>query len=682
MIEPKHLEDVQNIDKTIIMRRFTLLLTGFISAATFAQSLSGNVSMAETNESVGYGNVDIYQGEKLIASVLTDAMGNFNVALDTGTYRCVVNYAGNTPVEKNIRVVSDEVSDFGMERDPSYKPVAIYTESLTESYGTYYRGDMEMEEVSVHRSKDRGGSGRMDKGKAVFRESRGVGGSEAKYSRSVSGEGSTMVKPPGLSLHGEYDSDGSARSGALTAGEVNDFSKWDMWQDLTSDELRSYAEGWKIQPVGRYTLMLQSQSGLPLADAKVTLTTDLKEVYAARTDNTGKAELWANLNGKAPESSQYDMKIDYRGQKAKLRNVKPFSESINHHMMAVDCNEMNTVDIAFVVDATGSMGDELSYLKAEMNDVIFTSKQISSKLNFRFANVFYRDINDSYVVRTMDFNRVLSESVQFINGQNASGGGDYEEAVELGLDTAIHSLNWSEEARTRIVFLILDAPPHNTEPNRAKLEQLIRDGARKGIRIVPVGASGINKATEYLMRSMAIGTNGTYTFLTDHSGIGNAHIEPSTDDYKVETFNDLMVRVLKSYTYMPDCEQTIPDLDLDYPDSIVVINGRDTSEMDSLTQAQRDSIQNANSGGGSITPPIVRWVYYPNPTNGIINIKADVDIEELFLTDLTGKLLQSITNMSKDRVYQMDLSPYPVGLYLLRYEHEGNWISGRVVLHP
>ena len=103
--------------------------------------------------------------------------------------------------------------------------------------------------------------------------------------------------------------------------------------------------------------------------------------------------------------------------------------------------------------------------------------------------------------------------------------------------------------------------------------------------------------------------------------------------------------------------------------------------MDSLTQAQRDSIHNTVNNGIEVKPAIT-WRYYPNPTNGIINIKADIDIDEIFLTDLTGKLLQSLTRMKKDRVYQMDLSIYPVGLYLLRYEHEGEWISGKVVLHP
>jgi len=341
---------------------------------------------------------------------------------------------------------------------------------------------------------------------------------------------------------------------------------------------------------------------------------------------------------------------------------------------------VNAVDIAFVVDATGSMGDELMYLQAEMNDVIFKAKQISDKLDFHFANVFYRDMGDEYATQKMDFTRVLSESVEFVDAQSAGGGGDYEEAVELALDTAINNLAWTASARSRILFLILDAPPHNNEANRQKMETLMRQAADKGIRIVPVGASGINKATEYLMRTLAIGTNGTYTFLTNHSGIGNAHIEPSTDEYKVETFNDLMVRVLKSYTYMPDCEQNIPDLNLNYPDSVVVVENQvDSLGVDSLNVANIDSLR-IDSLNTINTITEIEWSYFPNPTAGILNIKPGTDIDELFITDLSGKLLQSVTRLEKDRIIQVDLSAYTTGIYLIRYMHEGHWITGKVVL--
>ena len=49
------------------------------------------------------------------------------------------------------------------------------------------------------------------------------------------------------------------------------------------------------------------------------------------------------------------------------------------------------------------------------------------------------------------------------------------------------------------------------------------------------------------MRQIAILTGGTYVFITDHSGIGNSHLEPSIGKYKVEFLNELMARVIKKY---------------------------------------------------------------------------------------------------------------------------------------
>lgn len=607
-----------------------------------AQSISGNLNSASTNAYLGYGNVDIYKGDKLVASVLTDKLGNFNVSLDTGTYKCVVNYSGYKTETRTIRVRSDEKADFKIAEDPS-KPRFEPSPST------------EMREAE----------------RKAFGEAP-VGLHFATPVMDGDGIGRGRIGYDDYFKEGVPQMGGS--SGKLTAGEINDFSKWKQWQDIAATELTQFQTTWNIAPKGRYTLSLHTPSGIPLADALVHLRMrDGRSLFSSRTDNTGKAELWLTIRNEVPviDGGLY-LDIEYKGMKIPLKHVKPFEQEINHLNLDISCEQSQNVDVAFVVDATGSMGDELSYLQAEMNEIIYQTKQISNSLNFRFANVFYRDLgaNELYTTRKMDFNRILSESVSYITQQSAGGGGDYEEAVETALDTAINSLSWSEEARARILFLILDAPPHNNPEIQSKLERLIRQAAAKGIRIVPIGASGINKSTEYLMRSLALGTNGTYTFLTDHSGIGNPHIAPSTDKFDVELLSQVLVRILKSYTYMPDCQQQLPELQLTYPDSLVVYP---TDSADTVTPqlTPNDSIPD---------PTKIRWSYYPNPTDGVINIVADIDIKELYITDLSGKVLQVLNNLEKGRVTQVDLSAYATGIYLIRYPVGKSWLSGKVVL--
>lgn len=637
--------------------KLTLLIALLFNLVSYSQSLNGNFSSAESEEALSYGNVDVYSNGKLVASVITDRMGNFHIPLDSGKYTCVVNYSGYKPITKDIIVKSDEVSNFKAEADKSkkqYAPKVLETAPVVNGLGsTTVTG-------STHSwSTDR--EARDDDGE-VLEVRKAIG--------SVPITHGILAEPP-------VGSKNTGTSGALTAGEINDFSKWKLWQDIAKSELATYQSAWNIAPKGRYTLMLQSTTGLPLADAKVTLMEGRTSRFVTRTDNTGKAECWLTIKNETPEvKAALSFKVEYKGQVKTVEKVTAFEESLNHLALQVQCEQTEVVDIAFVVDATGSMGDELNYLKAEMNDIVYKSKQISNSLNFRFANVFYRDkgVNELYHTRKMDFNRVLTESVAYIDEQYAGGGGDYEEAVEDALDTAINTLSWSAEARTRILFLILDAPPHNNPEIQAKLQRLIGQAAEKGIRIVPIGASGINKSTEYLMRTLALGTNGTYTFLTNHSGIGGYHIEPSTDKYDVETLNDLVVRILKSYTYMPDCDQQLPDIGTEIPDSIVQVP--DTNNVTST-----DSVPERDSLGNVIPDQVhITWSYYPNPTNGIVNIVSDADIEELYITDFSGKVLQIIGKIEANRVMQVDLSQYATGIYLIRYPQGEKWISGKVIL--
>ena len=118
---------------------------------------------------------------------------------------------------------------------------------------------------------------------------------------------------------------------------------------------------------------------------------------------------------------------------------------------------------------------------------------------------------------------------------------------------ALNSAGWDDNARARIAFLILDAPCHEDSATLALLHDQILNAASLGVRIVPVVCSGIGESGEYLLRAMALATNGTSFFLTDDSGIGHTHLKPTTDSLKVEHLNDMLVRTIVEFSYMPDC---------------------------------------------------------------------------------------------------------------------------------
>ncbi|ULQ53845.1 hypothetical protein [Flavihumibacter fluvii] len=93
----------------------------------------------------------------------------------------------------------------------------------------------------------------------------------------------------------------------------------------------------------------------------------------------------------------------------------------------------------------------------------------------------------------------------------------------------------------------MDAPPHYDPVVIEEVHKYIATASKKGIKIIPITASGIEKDTEFLMRYFSIATNGTYVFITNHSGIGNEHMEASVGQYDVEYLNNLMVRLIGKY---------------------------------------------------------------------------------------------------------------------------------------
>jgi hypothetical protein len=336
--------------------------------------------------------------------------------------------------------------------------------------------------------------------------------------------------------------------GQITAAEWNDLNEWDFWLNLgQNEEFNKAQENWKFYLTERYSFLVKDSKSDPLVDCELTLKNLKGDVlWKSRTDNEGKAELWLNANG--GDNNSPTVAVGYMNQEVTIVDPKPFEEGINEVIFAFEGIRELNADILFVVDATGSMGDEISYLKSELLDVIGRVKDLNAQLSLRVGSVFYRDEGDDFLTRVSPFSTNLNETLGFINNQQAGGGGDYEEAVHTALNTAITQLNWSDNSRARLLFLLLDAPPHYTGPIVNDLNTIISNAAEKGIKIIPISASGVNKDTEFLFRFFAAATNGTYVFITNDSGIGGEHIEATVGDYEVELLNDLIVRLITKYT--------------------------------------------------------------------------------------------------------------------------------------
>lgn len=333
-------------------------------------------------------------------------------------------------------------------------------------------------------------------------------------------------------------------AGMLTGGEWNDNDHWDFWEGLYSSnnygvDWSGYREEWRTGLECRAAVTVTDSSGAPVSGAEVQ-----GIGYSAVTDNKGRAYLFCKESQLAGGPSEFT--VTYNGGSQTFSGIVGSDSEFTFALDGEAAPAAKTLDLMIMCDTTGSMGDELEYLKAELEDVVTRIKQENANIPVRISVNFYRDEGDEYVVREFPFTTDLDAAVRAISEQSADGGGDTPEAVHTALNSAVNSHDWGEDS-IKVMFLVLDAPPHEDAQIIDEVVKHTRTAAEKGIRIVPVAASGVEKSCEYLLRSMAIMTGGTYTFLTDDSGIGYSHTEPTIGAYDVEKLNDMMVRIAGEY---------------------------------------------------------------------------------------------------------------------------------------
>jgi len=337
------------------------------------------------------------------------------------------------------------------------------------------------------------------------------------------------------------------QNGLLTAGEWNDHDNWDFWRNLINSADYSHNNtNWGFYLQKRISVSVKDKSGIALNNIKVVLEdVQGEKVWEARTDVFGKAELFSDIFGKNYSGLKIIVGND-KSTSTEIKNIK--EDALNTVTLNTSQQKFSDIDIMFVVDATGSMGDEIEFLKKDLTNILSKVNVTVPELSPRVGMVFYRDMGDEYLVRDFDFETKTASMLNNLGQQSAGGGGDFEEAVHKGLEHALNNKSWSNNAKAKLMFLILDAPPHSVKEDISSIQNSMRKAASLGIKVIPVTASGINKETEFLMRYLSVSTNGTYVFLTDDSGIGESHLVPTVGKYKVEYLNDLMIRLILKYT--------------------------------------------------------------------------------------------------------------------------------------
>ncbi len=503
--------------------------------------------------------------------------------------------------------------------------------------------------------------------KSGIRSSTGIATHAAgttETSRGIKGRGSRTdgsvvydkEAPPVADL--KYKEIGSNLPGQVTAGHWRDLDHWKDWiKTNRTAQVGAHMKSWGLYPKILNSVKIVNHKGEVLPFVKVRLMDGTKVVWESVTDTEGKAYLWPMVEKDSVIIDAKDLVLEYHGL---LYNVPDYASFNSDNIIRISTKIRNSsrIEIGFMVDATGSMGDEIKFLQRELIDVVSRIKKERPCSDVYTGSVFYKDHGDDYLTRVLPLSNNPVNTIDFISYQYASGGGDFPEAVEDGLEAAIRELNWSDEAGTKILFMLLDAPPHQSSAINERLSKAIRLAATKGIRLVPVAASGINQQTEFLLKYMAILSNGEYLYITDDSNIGSRHLLPTGGKSDVEFLNDLMVKTIVKYSVNTCQEDT---------------NSNPT------TDSTQQIIQQQTQQNEFILGSNWHMRYYPNPTTDVVHFEFSEAIERISIYSIGGQLVYERNDIS-DKSHQVDLAQISSGIYSVQVFRKGELLSGKLVV--
>ncbi|HPM35918.1 MAG TPA: VWA domain-containing protein, partial [Spirochaetota bacterium] len=171
------------------------------------------------------------------------------------------------------------------------------------------------------------------------------------------------------------------------------------------------------------------------------------------------------------------------------------------------------LDLLFIMDTTGSMGEEIARLKQTIEIINNNLAAMPAKPEIRFGMILYRDKGDEYVTKIIPLTSDLDGFQNELAKVEANGGGDTPEDLQSALDDAVNKIEWNKNG-IRLIYAITDAAPHLDYEQKFTYVDAAREARKKGIKIFSVGTGGLDLDGEYVLRQISQYTYGKYIFLT------------------------------------------------------------------------------------------------------------------------------------------------------------------------
>jgi hypothetical protein len=372
----------------------------------------------------------------------------------------------------------------------------------------------------------------------------------AKDTAAAGGEAMTSDASVGATEPGALPPDtpvsNAQTSAALRAGSVDDNERFEEYLLYRQDALRSGIQVHDVDIRGRRIVRVTTPGGKPVVGATVRVRRDATVVAEAVTHADGRAFVFPPAPGDGGQQGSGALRVEVERDGARADAVVTGSSEVAV-TLDVDDPAPPALDVMFVIDATGSMGDEIDQLKANVVSISDRLAALPGAPDVRFATTVFRDRDDAFVTRTFDFTPDGGAFQSALRAVVADGGGDTPESVNAALHDAIHKPSWRGGQTVGLAFLVGDAAPHLDYPDDADYAVEVFEAAKRGIKIEPIASSGLDDQGEFVFRQLAQLTGGRFSFLT-YGAAGAPEPGDTTthhvDDYSVLSLDDLVVRLV------------------------------------------------------------------------------------------------------------------------------------------
>ena len=356
-----------------------------------------------------------------------------------------------------------------------------------------------------------------------------------------------------------YTAELNAQPTDLEAGETDDNQQWNSYlkylQDYHQEQVETRAHRRDVS--NRIILQLTDAQGAPLHGVKLELSTPTGRTIQGATYADGRAIFMPA----EPVGNNHLLRATYNGNTTEHRFQDP--DQPNGWPVVLEAAsrqrpQQTPLDVMFLLDATGSMDDEIASLKRTLLSIAQQVNDLPANPDLRFAMVAYRDRDDEYVTKLFDFESDPDTFLETIRNISADGGGDNPESLNEAFHVALNQARWrTDPATVRLIFLIADAPPHLDYSQDYDYAELMDQARAQAVKVHAVATSGLNTLGEYIFRQIAQHTLGKFIFLLYGGPTGELSTTHDVgDNYSVGKLDAILVDLIaQELAHQPETDQ-------------------------------------------------------------------------------------------------------------------------------